>query len=253
MLKWLVIAVIAVLAACQTAPPAPDDTQAPPQTLISADTTPDLEAQPQSSETPSARRWLDVNLEGVTLGLWMPAGWIAEHVNGLIMTEHPLHIETRTPDQAMMVYIFVPSMRDFEMPNDTSRNLAQAVLTQVIHMPDHIGHNTVVSQPVAFEWSDHEAAYYLLSSPEGMRTMVLAVAVPDTGKLVVCNVSVPESDVDRVAHELPAIFDGLTIDGRVMDVADLESLLNSLRFPSYEVTQDLTLQVTPTSAESVVE
>lgn len=248
MLKWLVIAVIAVLAACQTAPPALNSTEAPPQTLISADTNPDPSAGPQSSETPSPRRWLDVNLEGVALGLWMPAGWNAEHVNGLVMTEHSLHIETRTPDQAMMVYIFVPSMRDFEMPDET-HNFAQAVLAQVIRMPDHIGHDTVVSQPVAFEWSDHEAAYYLLSGPEGMRTMVLAVAVPDSDKLVVCNVSMPESQVEHAARELPSIFDGLTIDGREMDARDLEGLLSSLRFPSYEVTQDSTPQVTPTPAE----
>ena len=70
-------------------------------------------------------------------------------------------------------------------------NYAWTVLDQVVKMPSHTGHDVAVSAPVGFDWDQYPAAYYLLATGDGMRALVLALAVPSGARVVVCNVSVP--------------------------------------------------------------
>ncbi|MFQ3567755.1 MAG: hypothetical protein SNJ59_12230 [Aggregatilineales bacterium] len=221
MLKWIVISVAILISACQpihqTTPTAPADSTA--------------EAAVGTTTGETNNLWTETEMDGVRLGMPMPHGWTAETRDGLILVEHMSSIATEEPASGILVYIFVPQLDHFNLPDPEVDNAALAVLRQVVNMPHEIGHNAVASEPVPFVWSDHQAAYYLLSNHDGIKTIVIAVELPEVRKLVVCNISLPSNQIDRVRALLPTVLDGLTLNGLRLSGDDLNVLPDPLIFP----------------------
>lgn len=194
------------------------------------------EITPESTQEIAQRRFVEVDLNGVTVGVWIPAGWIADVQDGLIMSEHMPRLDDDTyPMRGMMVYFFVPELDRFTIPPEmtTDHNMAQIILEQVLQTPDLIG-DAAMSDPTAFVWGAHKSAYYLLTGTDHTYTMVLAIALPDQQHLLVCNISAPPDYRTReggLRATIPAILDGLTVDGIELEGADLNDLLNPLNFP----------------------
>lgn len=222
MLKWIVISAAILVSACQpiqqitpTAPVEPTD-----------------EADVSATTEETVDLWTETEMDGVRLRLPMPHGWTAETRDGLILVEHMSSIATEEPASGILLYVFVPQLDHFNLPDPEIDNAALAVLRQVVNMPHEIGHNAVASEPVPFVWSDHQAAYYLLSNHDGIKTIVIAVELPESRKLVVCNISLPANQIDRVRALLPTVLDGLTVNGMRLSGDDLNVLPDPLIFPS---------------------
>lgn len=176
---------------------------------------------------------LEYTMEGVNLRLDAPAGWQADVMDGLLLVEHTASMDDGSPNAGMLVYIFVPPVSEFAVLTG-SGNFAYAVLNHVVRMPQRVGRDVSVSDPVGFRWGNYDAAYYLLSGLD-VRTMVLAVAVPNNNglrpSLVVCNISVPNDHEGMLRTVLPFVLDGLTIDGTTLEGDALQSLPDPLPFP----------------------
>jgi hypothetical protein len=225
MLKRFFIAAIILLAACQSA--------APP--IATPTVAPTPSATPLHTGTmPPAPKWMETQMNGVSLGLWRPAGWAADSSHGLVMAE-PTDSTSPNVTGGLLIYCFVPSVDEFYV-SATDVNYAWSVLDQVIRMPSHVGHDVAVSLPVGFDWDQVPAAYYLLTSGDGMRVLVVAVMVPNVQKVVVCNMSVPAAQASRIRSSLAPLLNGLTVNGKVFSGKALDALPNPLLFPHYSMT-----------------
>lgn len=211
MLKRFLIAAVCLLAACQ--PAAPTETRT---------------ATPETT-----RQWLETEMNGVSLGLWTPEGWEADLSDGLVLAEHSVSSRGKYED-GILIYCFVPPMDEFQV-SASDANYAWAVLKQVVKMPSHTGIDVSVSEPTGFDWETFPAAYYLLTTGDGVRALVLALGLPNPKKLVVCNVSVPMAQADRIRQLLPNVLDGFVVDGTTLHGAALDVLPDPLPFPRYSL------------------
>lgn len=178
-------------------------------------------------------RWLETTIDGVKMGIMTPSGWFAEAMDGLMIAEHISPVEGGPPAAGILVYIFAPPLDEFTLPGEGADNFALLVLRQVIQMPTHVGTDVSVSEPVAFRWGDHDAAYYLLTGADGTRTMVIGLAVPELERLVVANVSVPGQRESALREALPRVLNRLEVNGVVFDGSGLNVLPDPLPFPEY--------------------
>lgn len=186
------------------------------ETLLAADAAPD---------------WVETEMNGVRLGMWKPAGWEIDQSQGLVLAERN-YMPTGLVAGGMLINCFVPLVDEFGV-NGGESNFALAILTKVVKMPSHTGHDVTVSEPIGFTWGEHQAAYYLLATGTGMRALVLAIALPDESKVVACNVSITMSQAQRIRVMLPQLLDGMTVDGSAMDGSALNALPDPLPFPNY--------------------
>ena len=134
----------------------------------------------------------------------------------------------------MLIYCFVPPMDEFEVSTGDA-NYAWTVLKQVVKMPSHTGRDVSVSEPEGFDWETFPAAYYLLTTGDGIRALVLALGLPGRDKMVFCNVSVPAAQGDRIRRLLPDVLDGLVVNGTTLHGTALETLPDPLPFPRYSL------------------
>lgn len=199
------------------------------EVVSESDSGSDVEPDAVTDETDA----LEYTMEGVNLRLNAPTGWQADVMDGLLLIEHTTSMDDGSPNAGMLVYIFVPPLSEFAVLTG-SGNFAYAVLNHVVRMPQRVGHDVSVTDPVSFRWGNHDAAYYLLSGLD-VRTMVLAVAVPNNNglrpSLVVCNISVPNDREGMLRTVLPYILDGLTIDETTLEGDALQALPDPLPFP----------------------
>jgi hypothetical protein len=70
--------------------------------------------------------------------------------------------------------------------------------------------------------------------------LVLSLAIPNRRQIVVCAVSVEVSETSRIRAALPALLDGLMIDGISLRGESLDALPDPLPFPRYH-------QISPSS------
>lgn len=179
----------------------------------------------------TGEQWAQHDKDDVKLGIAVPAGWESYNTDaGIVLNEF---MGSGTPDQPLkgfLIHIFVPSLVDFRMPLG-DENMAWYILMQVVHNPGYVG-NAVVSNPVAFDWDHHDAAYYLLNNRDGTMTLLLALALPDHSNLVVSHVSLPVDQTNRIQTVLPDLLRSLTIDGATLEVSVLRKLFQNLEFPA---------------------
>lgn len=214
MLKLLVLIVILNIAGCQELnnPPTPTSTPVP---------TP--------SPMPSAS-WAIHDSTGINIKIKIPYGWETYNTEtGIVLTEHMGKPETGGVLEGILIYLFIPPM-DGPEENSENENSAWKMLKQVINNPKYVG-NALVSEPVAFDWDHHDAAYYLLNNRDGTLTLLLAMELPDH-HFVVAHISLPEIQADRLRPLLPDLLESLTIDNTVVDVSALRDLPDPLVFPA---------------------
>jgi hypothetical protein len=215
-LKLLVFMCVLAAAACRETQPTPTLTATP---------TP----QPTATEEAYIDDYVEVESNGVRLGISVPWGWKAHKTPvGLMMTEH----YTSAPIAGMEVHIFVHTLTGFDLPTGNDANIALAVLTQIIHDPQYLG-RAAVSEPKGFDWDGHNAAYYLLNTGDGNVTMLVAVIIQKPQRLIVCNISSPDERSQSIRVMLPTLLATLTINGVVMDTAAVNALPVPLVFPAY--------------------
>lgn len=175
--------------------------------------------------------WSQHDSDGIQLRIQVPDGWQTYHTDaGIVLAEHISSAESGGHLEGILIHVFVPDMNDFDIPDDEDVNMAWWVLNQVVHNPDYIG-TALVSEPVAFEWDHHDAAYYLLNNNDNTVTMLLALGLPDTHKMVVSHISAPVTHADRVRPLLPDLLDTLTVNGIALDASALDHLPDPLAFP----------------------
>lgn len=242
---WAVIAacgVAIVLTACEfdhASPSSSEEAFAAPYNVSIADT--DSATLSETYVLPTEKHWLEVEVEGVNLGLWLPDEWFADYTDGLLIADKGAVLNGSTPVLGMVVYFFVPPLETFDLsPDITHGNLASHVLDQVVTMPQMLG-ASAVSTPVAFLWGDHPAAYYLLTSDIGTKTLVLAVSVPGTNQLIVCNISLPSNmDAEHLIRDaLPWLFEGMTLNGTALNASVFDSLPEVFVFPNSRYQSDV--------------
>lgn len=219
MLKRLLLAAMLMLAACQSA--------APPETSTETPAT-------FTSDTGQDSQWLETEMNGVSLGMWQPVGWETDLSDGLVLAEHTVSTDGMI-DGGMLVYVFVPPVDEFDLSPDDP-NIAWSVLQQVVKMPSHTGNDVAVSVPRGFDWEQYGGAYYMLSSGDGIKALVLALTISrNPPKVVVCNISIPASQVSRIRPMLPTLLDGLTLNGQVLRAESFAVLPDPLPFPRYQI------------------
>lgn len=214
MKRWLVIVILAGLAACR---------------MTGAGSAP-TPVSPTPSPTPE--QWSHVEAEGVQLSLRTPAGWqtIANDY-GILLAQHA-DLSNAGTENEMLVYIFVPAMDKLALRPPDGGNLAWEVLNHVIKMPALVG-NSVISPAIPVVIGHREGAYYLLSDDSGNRVLVLAVRVSSQNKLIVCNISTSDAHIDQIRDVLPLVFANLSVNGEPLEPLPLDWLPDPLVFPTY--------------------
>jgi hypothetical protein len=230
MFIWFIVLVFVSAVACQTAPsiatvtgeptPTPDGTITP--THLAATST-------------QASSWVRTDLDGVTVGIRVPAGWqvidTTSH-EGIVLAEQMGTMQMGGQQVGVQVVIFVHETDDLPLSTPTRANVAWAVLNQVLtHRYEYnIGESAAVSQPIGFDWDGYDAAYYLLNDGEGSLKMVLGLAMPDN-QLLGCNISAPSHLATRIRRSLPTVLSSLTVNGHRLDSSSLDELPDPLDFP----------------------
>jgi len=227
MLKRLYVVACLLLAACEmmSPPPSPTASDLRNTGVASQLITPTPDAAPQ---------WIEADVNHVSVGVWQPSGWSMDNDDGLLLAEHAMSIGTGEPLGGAMIHIFVPEVAHLEIAPSAEGNFAMSVLQQVATNPEHIGSDVAVSEPTPFRWGAHEAAYYLITSAQGFRSMVLGISLPnDHERLVVINVTMPTDQSDHMRQMLPRVLHELTINGVALNSAALGVLPDPLVFPQY--------------------
>ncbi|MEP7291166.1 MAG: hypothetical protein ABI835_05255 [Chloroflexota bacterium] len=193
--------------------------------------TPAPTSSPDVTEAAESVHWLETETNGVSIGVWYPAGWETDLSDGLVLAEQTPSVNGISAE-GILIHCFVPALDEFT-PNAMHINYAWEVLDWVVKMPNHTGWDVVMTAPRAFVWSEHNAAYYLYSTGDGVRAVVLALALPNQEKVVICNVSSAMSQANRIRASLPQLLAGLMIDGTTLDSTSLDTLPDPLMFPLY--------------------
>ncbi len=218
MLKFLVLVVIVCIAGCQIS--ATQSSTIIPQT-------PDLSPTPFDG-------WAVHEGTGIGLKIKIPYGWETYNMDsGIVLTEHMGKPETGGVLEGILIHVFIRQPSDVDISSSEGGNIAWKMLKQVMADPNYVG-NALVSEPIAFDWDHHDAAYYLLNNRDGTVTLLLAMGLSDGSHMVVCHISLPENQSDRLRPLLPELLGSLTIDDIPVDVTALNHLPDPLVFPGYE-------------------
>lgn len=179
-----------------------------------------------TSRSNDAPEWIETDINGVDLGVWVPGGWQYDDTAGLTLVEHMGSIDTGAPASGISIYFFVPELDGIVDQNRNHANLAYAALRQVARSPELIG-GAQVSSPVQVKWGEVDAAYYTFTAPSDVQGWVIAFAVPNDDKILVTNITAPQADLNRLQDILPALLNDLRINRERLgeDAADLSALL----------------------------
>ncbi len=183
--------------------------------------------EPTTTEDPN---WFEATVGGYTVGMSYPSSWEAHDTSGkAVFTERTYTLDdTMTPD-GLSVSVFLPTESDLNHAADAP-DPCMALMEYVTSSPGHVGQSAVI-EPHAFQWNDHNAAYYTLDDHQGMVALVIAVCIGN-GDIMVFNISGPEDHGQRLRDELPKIMETIQIDGTHFNGTELDSLPNPLPFPA---------------------
>lgn len=191
-------------------------------------------ASPEATSEATPAEWIEQEVDGVLLGVEKPPGWQAQKTDdGILLAEHFGSMATGgEPPRGVQIHIFVHSLKDFQLAD--SPNLAWAALNQIVTNREYIG-SAQANKPYGFEWSRHDAAFYLSNNGDGNMTMLIGVALSNAEQMVVCNVTSPASESRRIRALLPNVLRTLNVNGAQMDVDALTQLPDPLVFPPFAV------------------
>jgi hypothetical protein len=205
--RFVLLVLLICLCACQTAP------NNDPVSI-----SPSIESAPTV-------QYVETRIAGVQIGVTLPAQWQVDEFNGLVAAESPA-----SPDGISM-YVFVPELPDLAQGAIRDPNVALATLRHVTSLPTYVGANVTMTEPEAFMWDGYEAAYYLLRSSDGLLSMIIAIELRGTPRVVVINISLPAERADGLRERLPALLDGLTLNSARLTGSALETLPDPLPQP----------------------
>ncbi|MBL8148230.1 MAG: hypothetical protein JNL34_17775 [Anaerolineae bacterium] len=196
------------------------------QSVPPTPTPPQLTAPPETT-------WLEGEAAGVEFGMWKPPGWDADTRGGLVLAEQTTETSAAAGSaiRGAVVNFFCPNL-DIFARHAEAPNRAMDIMSQAIALPHVRSVAMGISEPVAFDWHGHDAAYYLLSGNGGIRTLVIGVYLPKRDALLAANISMPAHEVERVRAMLPQLFAGFVIDGVELGGEALDSLPQPLVFPT---------------------
>jgi hypothetical protein len=173
-------------------------------------------------------------INGVELIVPRPDGWecyITEF--GVILAERIGSVATEGTLGGLLMHIWVQPVEDLNLTVQDDANVAWALLSQIIDHPEYVG-DASISEPMAFVWNAHDAAYYLLDNGDGNVSILLGIAISGRNELVTCSLSSPLDQAERIREVLPDLLDGLVINGEALNGAVLDSLPDPLIFPQHD-------------------
>ena len=195
----------------------------PEPTLV---VTPTVEASADQSS-------IVADVADVHISMNVPQGWRSQQARyGVLLIEKTGYVHPNSKLSGMQVYVFVRSVDDFNIPVSSNSNVAWNILDHIVSMPDYIG-DASVSGPTGFQWKGHDGAYYLLNDSHSNLSLVLALVMPQAGRLVAFNVSCPQERAEDIRLALPDLLMGLTLNDMAIDSSLLAALPDPLDFPVY--------------------
>jgi hypothetical protein len=180
-----------------------------------------------------APEWIETEINGVDLGVWLPAGWQYDDTAGLTLVERMGSIEAPSATDGIMIYFFVPELASLIDENAEHDNLAYAALHEVSRSPDLTG-AAELTRPVKLKWGEMDAAYYTYSAPDAVQGLVLAFAVPSNTQIVVANITAPDGELPRVVEVMPEILNDLRINSQRLGEGAMNDLMALLDAPPRE-------------------
>jgi hypothetical protein len=230
MLRKSFATVVLIVAACQ--PTMSVTPSVPADTVASTGGVTDKAVFQGDSSTTSPATPIALKIGDTILTLRQPPGWqvhYSEH--GVVMAPHMGSIAEGGQLEGIMAYIFVQSMNAETLVTPDRPNKAWSIL-QHITQKYRLDNTVQVSYPVGFEWSEHDAAYYLSNDANGVVTIVIAIASPHNNDLVAMYVSAPVQQSTAIRPTLPLLLHEMTINGTQMDVSGLDAVPDPLNFPT---------------------
>lgn len=222
MKRWMITVLLLALAACGAAP------SDPPAAVNYAT---ELESLSVAATLHPEDNYIEVTVNEVEVVVPKPENWEYYATDyGIVLTEHIDMVATNGELGGMLTHIWVPPLDDLALPANTNTNLAWHILSEIIEDPAYVG-SAAVSEPQAFTWSGHDAAYYLLNNDDGNLSIVIGIAVPNSTRIVTCSIGAPGLQSERIREVLPMMLDGLTINGIALSGAELDVLPDPFVFP----------------------
>ena len=186
----------------------------------------------QNQEATAVPLTLETTIGGHQLTLERLPQWeFHETGSKLLLTEHAHMLDESIKPQGLLVSIFMPDEADLALVAQ-AEDPCLALMHHIVAIPGYVGSADVMA-PTAFQWSEHNAAYYTLNDNQGSVALVLAVCLQN-GDIMVFNVSGPAAQAERLRSELPAILRTVQIEDEVLSGEGLDSLPNPLPFPPDE-------------------
>jgi hypothetical protein len=169
-------------------------------------------------------------MAGIEIGAWLPVGWQVDTTGGLMMVEHMGTLAGSETEMGITVRIFVPESAVLTNMRSEHENLAYAVLEYVAMSPELMG-GARTTVPTPFVWNEHHAAYYLFDAPDAVQGLVVALALVDSGKIVVVNITAPHSEAGRLRTVVPDLLGDLRVDRQRLNAEFLRHLPDPMIFP----------------------
>ncbi len=176
-----------------------------------------------------APEWIETDINGVDVGVWLPAGWHYDDTSGLTLIERMSSVETGAPANGIIFYFFVPELDGILDVSSEHDNLAYAALHEVSRTPALTG-SAEITRPVKLTWGEVHAAYYTYTAPGDARGWVIAFAVPDHDQILVANITAPHGEISRLRNLVSPIFSDLRINRERLGAplsAEIEALLDA--------------------------
>lgn len=213
MFRILFLVSLSFIAACTSPPTTPISTPAEPETI-------------------------QFQLDEIAIQVLRPPGWNDfQEESSLLLVEQSSDADDQLAGIAMHIWAS-------EVEDDVSATTAalERILRQFVSRAE-----AATSQPAAFTWDGHDAAYYLLNSGDGHITLVIGIHLPEHDRLLAVNISAPADQSNRLRLMLPQLFNGFTIDGKKVSTDGLSALPQALVMPHFTPGQESASQPTPSS------
>lgn len=168
--------------------------------------------------------FVDLPLSNITIKIRRLPGWSlyndAEHI---VLTEEITPLDPEGVLHGIVIHLWVAEM--------TADGTIVEALHHILQTSD-IGDDAVYSEPQAFEWQQHESAYYLLNTHNDNVALVLVVRLPESPQMLAINITTSLDDHARIRKLLPELFMGFMINNHPLSHHDLYHIPESLDFPT---------------------